>query len=74
MYLIWIPFLNLKKNEVSTIVLLIRAFVNSLDSEVNLYNYLSSLSANYCCVFTRRHFIGTNRVSEIWLDMPSRSS
>lgn len=67
-------FASGKKNQISRIILLFLAFVDSLTSKVKLHNYLSSWSANYCCVFTRRHFIGINWVSEICLDMPSRSS
>lgn len=77
-YLMWVPFYLFfciwKKYQISRIIMLLLAFVDSLNSEVKLHNYLSSWSANYCWVFTRRHFIGINWVSEICLDMPSRSS
>lgn len=69
--------LNLKKKKkklVSRIILWILACVNSWNSKVILCNYLSSWSANDSCVFIKRHFIGFNRASEIWWDMPSRSS
>lgn len=72
--LIWIPFFATEnKSQVSTIILLILAPVTSWSSTVNLSNCLLPWPANCHCVFTRRRFVGSHRVSEVWVDMPSRS-
>lgn len=76
-HLVGVPlFLNLKNKKQLSIHYLFVSFsiVHNFNSTVNLCHYLSSRSANYCCSFAGRHFMGVNGVSGIWLDMPSRSS